>query len=1277
MGFVNAFDGVRLLATVMHCAGIWLKRLARVVKTGLIGLLAITLASLGMATAGRTGGYNRVLRTVLGALFAIPLAVSLAVAPAYALSNDCTAINSTLGSQTWAPANGQRRLQNYEFFSLAEGETITVSASSTGNGPNGNSSTISLGYGANGDIIVEADNSPRNGGNFNVSGSHTFVAGEVPGYLSVYLDADNQGNQANTLTFNITCSVGGVITPGAPVIGTATAGDAEATVTFTAPASNGGAAITSYTVTASPGGATKSGSASPITVTGLTNGTAYTFTVTATNSVGSGSASQASNSVTPVAALPAPVANAVSATVAANSSNNAITLNLTGGAASGVAIGAAASHGTATASGTTIRYTPTTGYSGSDSFTYTATNTSGTSTPATVTVTVTAPTFGFAPAAGALTAARVGTAYNQAIAASGGTASYTYAITAGTLPAGLSLNTSTGAITGMPTTAGNASFTITATDANSATGSANYTLAVAATAPGAPSIGTATAGDAQASVTFTAPSSNGGAAITGYTVTASPGGATGTGSASPITVFGLTNGTAYTFSVVATNGVGPGSASQASNSVTPVAALLAPVANAVTATVAANSSNNAITLNLTGGAAASVAITTAAGHGTATASGTAITYTPTAGYSGTDSFAYTATNASGTSAPAMVSITVSAPTLAFSPSAGALTSATAGTAYNQSVAASGGAAPYGYAVTSGSLPAGLSLNTASGGISGTPTAAGNATFTVTATDANGVTGSANYSLAIAPQPVALSLSPSGGALTEAMAGEAYSQTISATGAVAPLIYSLTSGSLPNGMTLNISTGELTGPLAAASEGDYAFSIQVRANNGVIGTASFTLKVKPRAVTVDNKVVSVPSGSSPPNVNLAAGATGGPFVSGDLTFVEPPNAGTVKVVNGEFAQSGGATPTGWYLKFIPNPAYSGLVRVGFRLTSALGISNTGTVTYNVGFSAAAVAKDIDNLVSGFVQSRQSMIASTIKVPGLIQRRQMGMAIDPITARMAPAQDGVRMAVSTSLAQMQAADDAANGRAQDNLTPLNIWLDGTFWAHNRAQNAGKWGSLATVSAGIDYLLTEKALLGFSFHYDRMTDPSGPDTTLTGNGWLAGPYASFELGENVFWDTSLLYGGSGNTINTQFWRGTFATSRWLFDTAIMGRWSLDEVTFLTPKLRAVYLSETVRDYDISNGTGGVIGLPGFTSEQLRASVGLEIARQFLLESGLSLTPKLGATAGFAARHGSGAFGQVSAGLSAELGQALNIDLGVNFNVEGDGQRSVGARLGLIGRF
>ena len=88
--------------------------------------------------------------------------------------------------------------------------------------------------------------------------------------------------------------------PLAPTIVSVTPGNGQATVSFNDTASNG-SPITSYTVTASPGNITATGAGSPITVTGLTDGTAYTFTVTATNAAGTGAASVSSGSVTPLA----------------------------------------------------------------------------------------------------------------------------------------------------------------------------------------------------------------------------------------------------------------------------------------------------------------------------------------------------------------------------------------------------------------------------------------------------------------------------------------------------------------------------------------------------------------------------------------------------------------------------------------------------------------------------------------------------------------------------------------------------------------------------------------------------------------------------------------------------------------------------------------------------------------------------------------------------------------------------------------------------------------
>jgi hypothetical protein len=125
-------------------------------------------------------------------------------------------------------------------------------------------------------------------------------------WVTVAAGTSLPGNQAQTLVFCNGVPTWGTcpaVVPSAPGIGAASRGHASATVAFTAPSNNGGAAITSYTVTSSPGGITSTGNSSPITITGLTAGTPYTFTVTATNSAGTGAASVASNSVTPLLIL--------------------------------------------------------------------------------------------------------------------------------------------------------------------------------------------------------------------------------------------------------------------------------------------------------------------------------------------------------------------------------------------------------------------------------------------------------------------------------------------------------------------------------------------------------------------------------------------------------------------------------------------------------------------------------------------------------------------------------------------------------------------------------------------------------------------------------------------------------------------------------------------------------------------------------------------------------------------------------------------------------------
>ncbi|WP_221059236.1 Ig-like domain-containing protein [Shewanella algae] len=129
------------------------------------------------------------------------------------------------------------------------------------------------------------------------SGTLTFV---TTGNCSIDADQPGDGsyNAAPTVTQSFTVNA---VVPGAPTSVNAVASDASATVSFSAPASTGGAAISGYTVTSSPGGITASGAGSPLTVSGLSNGTDYSFTVSANNTAGTGPASSPSNTVTPKA----------------------------------------------------------------------------------------------------------------------------------------------------------------------------------------------------------------------------------------------------------------------------------------------------------------------------------------------------------------------------------------------------------------------------------------------------------------------------------------------------------------------------------------------------------------------------------------------------------------------------------------------------------------------------------------------------------------------------------------------------------------------------------------------------------------------------------------------------------------------------------------------------------------------------------------------------------------------------------------------------------------
>lgn len=212
-----------------------------------------------------------------------------------------------------------------------------------------------------------------------------------------------------------------------------------------------------------------------------------------------------------------------------------------------------------------------------------------------------------------------------------------------------------------------------------------------------------------------------------------------------------------------------------------------------------------------------------------------------------------------------------------------------------------------WAVSSGSLPAGMTLDTSKGLLSGTPTQSGTYTFTVKATDSASTpnTASLPLTLQVGPLTIATTSLPNGGV------GQAYSQAITMANGTSPFTPTLASGSLPPGVTLGTGTGSSGGTLTGSptTAGTYTFAIQVKDAGGQTATQTYTVTIGAFAITTtslsDGTVnngyyqtlavsngtspytFSVTQGSLPPGLNIAASSDG---LSGVLQGT-PTTAGT--------------------------------------------------------------------------------------------------------------------------------------------------------------------------------------------------------------------------------------------------------------------------------------------------------------------------------------------------------------------------------------------------
>jgi hypothetical protein len=338
-----------------------------------------------------------------------------------------------------------------------------------------------------------------------------------------------------------------------------------------------------------------------------------------------------------------------------------------------------------------------------------------------------------------LTNGTVGTAYSQTLTANGGTTPYTWTIASGTLPAGLSLSAS-GVISGTPTTAGGpTSVTFKVTDANSLT--ATQSLSITIITP--PSITTNSLPSWTVGVAYSQTlAATGGATPYAWTITSGtlPSGlyfnSSGVISGTPTTTGGPTS---ITFQVT-------DSASKTANKSLSITINASP--NITTGflpngTVGVTYSQ---TLSVTGGTSPYTwsIVSGSLPAGLSLSSSGVVSGTPTAA-GGPTSITFQVADLTSATATKSLSITITTPP---SISTGSLPNGTVGTAYSQTLTATGGATPYTWTIASGTLPAGLSLSS-NGVISGTPTtASGPTSITLKVTDNNNLTATKVLSITI-------------------------------------------------------------------------------------------------------------------------------------------------------------------------------------------------------------------------------------------------------------------------------------------------------------------------------------------------------------------------------------------------------------------------------------------------------------------------------------------------------------------------------------------------
>ena len=424
----------------------------------------------------------------------------------------------------------------------------------------------------------------------------------------------------------------------------------------------------------------------------------------------------------------------------------------------------------------------------------------------------------------------------------GGTNSYTWSLLSGSLPVGLTLNPATGAVTGTPTTGGTSNFTLEATDGAGGTGTQAESVHVAS----APAITSPALSGGEVGVAYAgAPSVGGGTTPYTWSLTSGslPAGLTLDTATGAVTGTPTASGTS-TFTLESTDA--DGQQATQSESVTiasdpSIATTAFPhgetgVSYASTPAVSGGTAPDTWSLS-SGSLPAGLILNTATG---------AITGTPTTGV--TSPFTLEVTDADGQHAIRAESISVAE---VLTLTSGSLVDGEVGVPYAVTPTVQFGLGPFAWSVTGGGLPTGLTLDPATGAVSGTPTASGTYHFTLIVTDSGQVSSTQVEAVTIAAAPTAM-----GGGTLNADVGVAVGDQLSTRGGTGPYVWSVASGTMPPGVVLS-PTGSISG--VPADPGTFTVNVMVTDSWGRVATEPLTVVVTPTSLN-SRRMASTPDGS---------------------------------------------------------------------------------------------------------------------------------------------------------------------------------------------------------------------------------------------------------------------------------------------------------------------------------------------------------------------------------------------------------------------------------